>query len=74
MLGEVLTLKKAEEMPETQIWEITTDKGRYQCFEYFCNGSPSENGRLSGEAEFRVHGVAYCATCDGEFSVGKKFL
>lgn len=32
LLGEVLTLKKAEEMLETQIWEITTDNGRYQCF------------------------------------------
>ena len=29
LLGEVLTLKKAEEMPKTQIWEIMTDKGRY---------------------------------------------
>lgn len=26
-----------------------------------------------GEAKFRGHGVAYCATCDGEFSVEKKF-
>lgn len=27
---------------------------------------------FKGEAEFRGHGVAYCATCDGEFFTGKE--
>ena len=27
-----------------------------------------------GEAEFRGHGVAYCATCDGEFFYGKEIF
>lgn len=29
---------------------------------------------FKGEAEFRGHGVAYCATCDGEFFTGKELL
>ena len=27
---------------------------------------------FDGEAEFKGHGVAYCATCDGEFYTGKE--
>lgn len=29
---------------------------------------------FEGESEFRGHGVAYCATCDGEFFSGKDIL
>ena len=29
---------------------------------------------FEGEAEFRGHGVAYCATCDGEFFTGKEIF
>lgn len=29
---------------------------------------------FKGESEFRGHGVAYCATCDGEFFTGKELL
>ena len=75
LLGEVLTLKKAEEMPETQIWEITTDKGRYQCFGVLlATGAHPRMVGFPGEAEFRGHGVAYCATCDGEFFRGKEIF
>ena len=35
------------------------------------HGRPSAYDRLSGEAEFRGRGIAYCATCDGEFFTGK---
>ena len=29
---------------------------------------------FDGEAEFKGHGVAYCATCDGEFFTGKEIF
>ena len=75
LLAEVLTLKKAEEMPETQGWEITTDKGRYQCFGVLlATGAHPRMVGFPGEAEFRGHGVAYCATCDGEFFRGKEIF
>lgn len=75
LLGEVLTLKKAEEMLETQIWEITTDNGRYQCFGVLlATGAHPRMVGFLGEAEFRGHGVAYCATCDGEFFRGKEIF
>lgn len=32
----------------------------------------TESMRRQGEAEFKGHGVAYCATCDGEFFTGKE--
>ena len=36
-----------------------------------CDGGAPAHGRLSGREEFRGRGVAYCATCDGEFFAGK---
>ena len=35
------------------------------------NRSPSRMIGFPGEAKFRGHGVAYCATCDGEFFTGR---
>ena len=35
------------------------------------NRRPSPHGGLPGEEQFRGRGVAYCATCDGEFFTGK---
>lgn len=51
---------------------VRTSKGDVPCFAALLatGASPRSVGFL-GEEEFRGHGVAYCATCDGEFFTGK---
>ncbi len=49
-----------------------TDKGEFtstgNCISYWSH--PRKLG-FPGEKEFQGRGVAYCATCDGEFFTGK---
>ena len=75
LLGEVSELKKAEITPGADIWETITDKGRYQSFGVLlATGAHPRMIGFPGEAEFRGHGVAYCATCDGEIFRGKEIF
>ena len=77
LLADVSSLKKAKlpQTPETEIWETTTDKGRFQSFGILvATGAHPRMIGFPGEAEFRGHGVAYCATCDGEFFRGKEIF
>ena len=53
--------------------EIVTDKGTIQCFGVLlATGATPRRAGFKGEEEFRGRGVAYCATCDGEFFTGKE--
>ena len=75
LLGDVSKLQKTELASETEIWETITDKGRYQSFGILlATGAHPRMIGFPGEAEFRGHGVAYCATCDGEFFRGKEIF
>lgn len=53
---------------EGDIKTVHTSKGDIECFGIIIatGASPRMIG-FDGEAEFKGHGVAYCATCDGEF-------
>lgn len=52
---------------------VDTNKGRLKCFGVLlATGAHPRMIGFKGEAEFRGHGVAYCATCDGEFFTGKE--
>lgn len=52
--------------------EVITDKGAIQCFSILlATGASPRRAGFIGEEEFRGRGVAYCATCDGEFFTGK---
>ena len=52
---------------------VNTDRGELKAFGVLLatGASPKKVG-FRGEAEFTGKGVAYCATCDGEFYTGKE--
>ena len=52
---------------------VYTDRGELKCFGVLlATGAHPRMLGFPGEAEFRGRGVAYCATCDGEFFTGKE--
>lgn len=70
LLAEVTSL-----VPEGDIKTVHTTKGEVQCFGIIAaTGAHPRMIGFEGESEFRGHGVAYCATCDGEFFTGKEIF
>ncbi len=69
-LSEVISFEKNGEY-----YEIKTDKGLIKSLGVIIatGASPRMIG-FSGEEEFKGRGVAYCATCDGEFFTGKEIF
>ncbi|MCD8118308.1 MAG: FAD-dependent oxidoreductase [Lachnospiraceae bacterium] len=60
---------------ENHLWLICTDRGEFGCFGLLAaTGAHPRMVGFEGEEEFRGHGVAYCATCDGEFFTGKEIF
>ncbi len=54
---------------------ITTDKGDYYCLGILlATGAHPRTVGFKGEIEHKGRGVAYCATCDGEFFTGKEIF
>ncbi|MCR5413375.1 MAG: FAD-dependent oxidoreductase [Kiritimatiellae bacterium] len=52
--------------------KVVTSRGTLECFGVIlATGAHPRMIGFPGEADFRGHGVAYCATCDGEFFTGK---
>ena len=52
---------------------VRTGRGDFRCFGVLlATGAHPRMLGFPGEAEFRGRGVAYCATCDGEFFTGKE--
>ncbi|MBE6851479.1 MAG: FAD-dependent oxidoreductase [Ruminococcus sp.] len=70
LLAEVTSLA-----PDGDIKTVHTTKGEVLCFGIIvATGAHPRMIGFEGEAEFRGHGVAYCATCDGEFFTGKEIF
>ena len=52
---------------------VHTNKGDYRCFGILlATGAHPRTVGFKGEDEHKGRGVAYCATCDGEFFTGKE--
>ncbi len=52
---------------------VTTTVGEFQCLGLLlATGAHPRSAGFRGEEEFKGRGVAYCATCDGEFFTGKE--
>ena len=52
---------------------VRTSRGELNCFGVLlATGAHPRTVGFEGEEEFRGRGVAYCATCDGEFFTGKE--
>ena len=51
---------------------VRTNRGEMKCFgALLATGAHPRMAGFQGEEKFRGRGVAYCATCDGEFFTGK---
>ena len=58
---------------EGDVKSVHTTKGELKCFGILLStGARPRMIGFKGESEFKGHGVAYCATCDGEFFTGKE--
>lgn len=54
---------------------VKTDKGDYYCLGILiATGAHPRTVGFKGEEEYKGRGVAYCATCDGEFFTGKEIF
>ena len=60
---------------EGDIKTVSTDKGDFYCLGILiATGAHPRAIGFKGEAEHKGRGVAYCATCDGEFFTGKEIF
>lgn len=51
---------------------VHTSRGEFKALGIiYAGGAHPRLAGFTGETEFRGHGVAYCATCDGEFFTGR---
>ena len=54
---------------------VHTNRGEYHCFGVLlATGAHPRTVGFQGEEEHKGRGVAYCATCDGEFFTGKEIF
>ncbi len=54
---------------------VITGRGEYRCFGVLlATGAHPRTVGFKGEEEHKGRGVAYCATCDGEFFTGKEIF
>ena len=74
VFGADFLLAEAESLDLTgDIKTVKTSKGEFKAFGVLlATGAHPRMEGFRGEEEYRGRGVAYCATCDGEFFAGKE--
>ena len=74
--GAEFLLAEAKSLDVTgDIKTVSTDKGDFYCLGILiATGAHPRAIGFKGEAEHKGRGVAYCATCDGEFFTGKEIF
>ena len=74
--GAEFLLAEAKSLDVTgDIKTVSTDKGDFYCLGILiATGAHPRSIGFKGEAEHKGRGVAYCATCDGEFFTGKEIF
>lgn len=72
--GAEFLLAEVEKLSmEGDVKTVHTSRGELKCFGVLlATGAHPRMVGFKGEEEFRGRGVAYCATCDGEFFTGKQ--
>ena len=76
IFGAEFLLAEAKSLDVTgDIKTVSTDKGDFYCLGILiATGAHPRAVGFKGEAEHKGRGVAYCATCDGEFFTGKEIF
>lgn len=76
MFGAEFLLAEATRLDlDGDVKTVKTNKGDYQCLGLLiATGAHPRTVGFKGEEEHKGHGVAYCATCDGEFFAGKEIF
>ncbi|MCD8089531.1 MAG: FAD-dependent oxidoreductase [Clostridiales bacterium] len=74
--GAEFLLAEAEKIEaEGDIKKVKTSRGDFECFGILAaTGARPRTVGFEGESRFKGRGVAYCATCDGEFFAGKEIF
>ncbi len=71
--AEFLLAEVRELQMDGDVKTLRTSRGEIHCFGVLmATGAHPRRAGFQGEEEFRGRGVAYCATCDGEFFTGKE--
>lgn len=73
--AEYLLAEATDIDAEGDVKTVKTDKGEFYCLGILiATGAHPRAIGFKGEAEHKGRGVAYCATCDGEFFTGKEIF
>lgn len=71
--AEFLEAEAQELILDGDVKTVRTNRGEYHCFGILlATGAHPKSVGFKGEKEHKGRGVAYCATCDGEFFTGKE--